>query len=127
VLATVNVGEGYWVNVLDPMTLPGHTGTSFTWNQAGFAALGAGFNLIATADALTPSQFHAQVSVTPPAFVSLWAWDATAAKWYFHSPLLESSGGLPAVKAYADSHNYLHFQDYGMQIGIGVGFWVNKP
>ena len=59
-------------------------------------------------------------------FVSLWVWDAAAGRWYFYSPLLESSGGLPAVKAYANSHNYLHFQDFGKTLGIGTGFWVNK-
>ncbi|MBI3042930.1 MAG: hypothetical protein HYY78_08910 [Betaproteobacteria bacterium] len=75
------------------------------------------------------------MSETPPSpgviptdnFVSLWAWDALAGTWYFYSPLLEASGGLPAVKAYADSHFYRHFQDYNKTLGIGTGFWVNKP
>ena len=39
----------------------------------------------------------------------------------------ESSGGLSAVKTYADNNFYLHFQDYNKQIEVGVGFWVNRP
>ena len=135
VLATINPGEGYWVNAISSMTLPVQTGTNFNWNGFNFTALPSGFNLIATADGLTPSQFNSQVSETPPAtgvipttnFVSLWAWDAAAANWYFYSPLLESAGGLAAVKSYADGKFYRHFQDHGKLLGLGVGFWVNKP
>jgi hypothetical protein len=56
--------------------------------------------------------------------VSLWAWDAARMNWYFYAPSLEAAGGLAAVKGYADSQNYLDFQDYGKMIGIGAGFWV---
>ncbi|MBI3041679.1 MAG: Ig-like domain repeat protein [Betaproteobacteria bacterium] len=135
VLATVNPGEGYWVNAINPITLPDQNGTNFVWDGTTFAALISGFNLIATADTLTPSEFNIQVSPAPPAqgvvptdnFTSLWVWDAGAGTWYFYSPLLEASGGLPAVKSYADSHNFLHFQDTGRTLGIGGGFWVNRP
>jgi hypothetical protein len=75
------------------------------------------------------------MSQVPPApgtiptdnLLTLWAWDAAAGNWYFYSPLLEASGGLAAVKAYADGKSYLHFQDYGKTLGIGTGFWVNRP
>ena len=135
VLSAINPGEGYWVNALLPRTLPTQSGTGFNWTGINFPALPSGFNLIAHAAAMTPSQFNNNVSATPPSpgvvptdnFVSLWAWDALEGKWYFYSPLLESSGGLPAVKSYADSHFYLHFQDYNKQIEVGVGFWVNRP
>jgi hypothetical protein len=134
-LSTVNPGEGFWMNAINPVTLPVQSGSAFAWSNVNFAALPAGFNLIAAANSMTPSQFNVGVSATPPSpgavptnnFVSLWAWDAAAGKWYFYSPLLESSGGLPAVKSYADSHNYLHFQDAGKTLGIGTGFWVNRP
>ena len=122
------------MNAINPITLPAQSGTSFTWSSGNFAALPSGFNLISTADSATPSQFNTNVSVTPPSpgtvptnnFVSLWAWDAVQGKWYFYSPLLESSGGLPAVKAYADSHKedvqkYYdeHLNDlYGEQIRV---------
>ncbi|MBI3043896.1 MAG: hypothetical protein HYY78_13845 [Betaproteobacteria bacterium] len=135
VLATVEPGEGYWVNAIGAMSLPTQSGTAFNWNSFNFAALPPGFNLISHATAVTPSQFNNNVSQTPPApgviptdnFTTLWVWDAVAGTWYFYSPLLESTGGLPAVKAYADSHFFRHFQDYDKTIDIGVGFWVNRP
>jgi hypothetical protein len=83
---------------------------------------------------VTPSQFNANISASPPSpgvvptdnFVTLWAWDAAEGKWYFYSPLLESTSGLSGVKAYADSKSYLHFQDFNKKIDVGIGFWVNK-
>ncbi len=135
VLATINPGEGYWVNAILAMRLPAQAGADYDWNGFGFAALPPGFSLIAHATTVTPSQFNYGVSVPPPAqgtiptgnFLSLWAWDAAAGNWYFYSPLLESSGGLAAVKSYADSKFYRHFQDYNKTLGLGVGFWVNRP
>jgi alpha-tubulin suppressor-like RCC1 family protein len=134
-LSAVSPGEGFWMNAINPITLAAQSGTTFTWNNGNFSALPSGFNLLAAANSVTPSEFNNNVSAAPPSpgviptdnFVSLWAWDAVAGKWYFYSPLLESAGGLPAVKAYADSHNYLHFQDAGKTLGIGTGFWVNRP
>ncbi|MBI3041913.1 MAG: hypothetical protein HYY78_03705 [Betaproteobacteria bacterium] len=49
-----------------------------------------------------------------------------AGTWYFYSPLLESSGTLSAVKSYANSRGYRHFEDFGKTIGLGIGFWVNR-
>ncbi|MBI3042494.1 MAG: hypothetical protein HYY78_06680, partial [Betaproteobacteria bacterium] len=94
------------------------------YTSTSFSALPSGFNLIATADNLTPSAFTAQVD---PAILSVWSWDAVAGNWYFYSPLLEATGGLAAVKAYADGHGFLHFQDYNKTLGVGTGFWVNRP
>ncbi|MBI3043895.1 MAG: choice-of-anchor D domain-containing protein [Betaproteobacteria bacterium] len=135
VLTTINPGEGYWVNAIGAVSLPTQSGTAFKWNSFSFAALPPGFNLISHATELTPSQFNIGVNPAPPSpgvvptgnFLSLWAWDAVAGAWYFYSPLLEATGGLPAVKAYADSHFFRHFQDYDKTIDIGVGFWVNRP
>ncbi|OGA03763.1 MAG: hypothetical protein A3H35_13395 [Betaproteobacteria bacterium RIFCSPLOWO2_02_FULL_62_17] len=134
VLTGIAPGEGYWVNALTAMNLPPPTGSAFNWNGFSFASLPSGFNLIAHGSNVTPSQFNANISATPPAvgvvatdnFASLWAWDATNVTWYFYSPLLESSGGLAAVKNYADSHFFQHFQDFNKKIDLGVGFWVNK-
>jgi len=86
----------------------------------------------AQAGVITPSQFNSNLSSTAGVvptdnFASLWAWDTAAANWYFYSPLLEAAGGLAAVKAYTDSHGMRHFEDYGKTIGLGVGFWVNRP
>ncbi len=135
VLATINPGEGYWVNAVTQMTLPAQTGTGYNWSGFSYSALPSGFNLISHANTVTPSQFNILMSVTPPSpgaiptdnFLTLWAWDAAAGNWYFYSPLLEASGGLAAVKSYADSKFYRHFQDFNKTLGIGVGFWVNKP
>src|SRR6185436_20116016 len=92
----------------------------FTWNGSNFAALAPRFNLIATADEITPSEFNIRVTQPAPAqgvvpignFASLWAWNAALSRWFFYAPSLEASGGLPAVKGYTVSHNYLHFQEY---------------
>lgn len=43
------------------------------------------------------------------------------------TPLLEASGGLAVVKAYAAGKFFRHFQDYGKTPGVGVEFWVNRP
>jgi chitodextrinase/alpha-tubulin suppressor-like RCC1 family protein len=142
VLTTINPGEGYWINASTNLTLPPQVGPLFRYDNANFAALapGGSFNsgwyLIATSDVLTPSDFNILVSPTPPApgtvptgnFFSLWTWDAGALRWYFYAPILEAQpGGLANVKAYADNHGFLHFQDTGKTLGMGIGFWVNRP
>ena len=134
VLTSIAAGEGYWVNALTEVNLPSQTGSAFNWNSVNFAGLQPGFNLIAHASQITPSQFNFDVSVPPPAtglvatdnFSTLWAWDASNITWFFYSPLLESSGGLASVKSYADSHFFQHFQDFDKKIDVGIGFWVNK-
>ena len=117
------------------MSLPAQTGAPYNWGSFSYLNLPSGFNLIAHANTRTPSQFNNDINATPPGigavptgnFVTLWAWDAAVGNWYFYSPLLESTGGLPAVKNYADSKTYRHFQDYSKTLGVGVGFWVNRP
>lgn len=133
VLSAVQPGEGYWVNTAAPITLTVPAGAGVGASFSAFSALVPGFNLIAIADVLTPSQFNVAVSEVTPApgvvpqnFVSLWTWNTANQRWFFYSPLLEASGGLAAVKSYADSQKYLHFEDFGKTLGLGVGFWVNK-
>ncbi len=134
VLTSIEAGEGYWVNAMMALSLPPQSGSAFNWNSISYSNLPSGFNLMAHAGNLTPRQFNANISASPPGvgvvvtnnFASLWAWDAINVNWYFYSPLLESSGSLPAVKSYADSHFFQHFEDFGKKIDIGVGFWVNK-
>jgi chitodextrinase/uncharacterized protein YkwD len=135
VLATIYPGEGYWVNAIEAIALPLQSGPGYNWNGFNFPALPSGFNLIAQAEAMTPSEFNLAVSAAPPApgvvptdnFVTLWQWDPAAGTWFFYSPLLEAAGGLAAVKSHADSHFYLHFQDHDRRLGAGAGFWVNRP
>lgn len=143
ILTTINPGTAYWVMARDhAFSLPTQTGTPVTWDGFRLESLPSGFNLIATGSAVTPSEFNTQVTVVPPApganpvvttnFTTLWAWNrdgenGTIGKWFFYAPSLEASGGLPAVKAYCDAHNYLHFQDYGKTLGHAIGFWIQKP
>jgi len=142
VLSTINPGEGYWVHTTVPIELPVQSGAPFNWIGSDFQHgpdvfqdLPSGFNLIVTADTLTPSQFNIQVSPTTPAegvvptgnFFSLWAWDAANVTWYFYSPQMEAAGGLSEVCAQAVSRFFRCFSDYNRTLGIGVGFWVHRP
>lgn len=34
---------------------------------------------------------------------------------------------LPGVKGSVDSRGLLHVEDANKKLGIGVGFWVNRP
>lgn len=130
VLQVVHPGEGYWVNISQSVALPPRSGGSVLLSSASVVS---GWNLLATGQQLTPSQFNVLLSTVPPApgtvpqnFVTLWGWDAATAKWIFYAPSLEASGGLPAVKAYADANGYLDFATLNRQLGHGVGFWINS-
>jgi hypothetical protein len=133
-LTAIQPGEGFWINTSEPLTLPGPGGVPLPFGYAQFIGLGHGWNLVSIDQALTPTQFNntlaqqVPVSGVPQAanFTSLWAWDAAAMRWYFYSPVLEMSGGLAAVKAYADARAFRHFQDYGRLLGPGSGFWLLK-
>ena len=134
VLSSIGPGEGYWVNASAGLNLPVQTGAAQNWSSTAFAALPSGFNLLAHNNSLTPTQFNAAISATPPAtgtvpttnFRSLWAWDTTQAAWYFYAPSIESTSGLAGVKTFANTNYRLHFQDAGKLLGPGVGFWVDK-
>ncbi len=46
--------------------------------------------------------------------------------WYFYAPSLDVQG--PAVlKNYTDAKHYLDFATQGKALGLGTGFWVNRP
>ena len=74
------------------------------------------------------------MSTTPPFvglvatdnFSSLWACDAIKVAWFFNAQLLQSTGGLTAVKACADSRSYQRLQDFNKKLDVGVGFGGNK-
>ena len=57
-------------------------------------------------------------------FFILWAWDATNSAWYFYVPSLDANGGLVT---YINNKGYLDFTATGKSLGVGVGFWVNRP
>ena len=83
--------------------------------------MGSGWNLIATGDGKTPSQFNAIVAAATP-LTTLWAWDAGQSNWYFYAPSLEKTGGLAN---YITSKSYLNFGS--SVLGPTTGFWANKP
>ena len=127
VLTTINGGEGFWVNARTAFSaqLPAGAPVSSTV----FQSLASGFNLVASGDNKTPSQFNVALGTTPPStgviplnVTSLWAWDAAQSNWYFYASSLEKSGGLAAFVA---SKGYL---DFGARtLDATTGFWVNKP
>src|SRR5262245_59877446 len=113
--------------------LPAQAAAAHTWNSLSFGNLSADYNLISDSVARTPSEFNVAMSPSPPApgvvttthAISIWGWDAANEQWYFYSPSLESSGGFPAVCAYALAHFYRCADTF--QLGVGTGFWVQKP
>ena len=137
VLATINAGEGFWVNANTPLTvqLPAGNPLATAYFQDNPSdptqnKLLKGWNLIATGDDKTPSDFNKGLSPTtgviPNNLITLWAWDNTQMNWYFYSPALEIQGGT-ALTDYITSKKYLDFTATSKKLGQGVGFWVNKP
>lgn len=122
VLAAINPSEGFWINAGVSFSMPPQVGAPVDLDSSGFSNLPQGFNLISIGNQKTPSEFRASVGI----FTSLWGWDPVEHEWYFYSPLLEALGGLAQVKAYAESHGYLHFSDHNRKLGVGIGFWVDK-
>ncbi len=148
-LATIDAGEGFWVNAGTAFSVPLPQGTpvqsqSFkpaTTSPAaagGSHALPSGWSLIASGDSLSPAEFDVAIATslsTPPAagqvyanLITLWAWDATKQNWYFWAPGLANSGGLGS---YLTGKNYLDSATMpGTPTGTlspTTGFWVNMP
>ncbi len=113
VLATINPGEGYWVNVASPVDAGSQSGTGFSLAAAG---LTTGWNLSATADNVSPATFTTTIgNVT-----TLWAWDNANNRWFFYAPSQAADGSLAS---YIGSKGY---EDFGvLMLGDGLGFWVN--
>ena len=134
-LATVNAREGYWIQTGATLILPAQGGAKANFGFTEFSALPAGFNLLSLSQKMSPTAFNngvAQASPPSPSapiqsnFTSLWAWDPAQQGWLFYAPSLEAGGGLAAVKAYALSKGYGHFQDQARSLDLGQGFWVSK-
>jgi alpha-tubulin suppressor-like RCC1 family protein len=149
VLTAIEGGEGFWVNAKAAITvsLPaGNLTQSSDFMPAvadpatpgGPRALSHGWSLIATGDKPTPAQFDSAIATvysTPPTvgqvyvnLTTLWAWDATRARWYFWAPALVNDGGLTS---YIGNKGYLDFATLpGTPTGTlspTTGFWVNMP
>jgi hypothetical protein len=130
VLSVINPGEGFWVNARMAASLGTQAGGGFGLTMSNLAA---GWNLVATGNDLSPSQFNLSLSANPPApgtvpinVTTVWAWDNASSRWYFHAPSLETPGGT-ALTDYIMSQGYLDFTQHGKTLGNGVGFWVNRP
>ncbi len=132
VLSTINPGDGFWINAAAPFALqiPGGTPVlSTSYLSTGSLPLNSGWSLISIGETKTPSAFNLALSLTPPSsgtipinVTSIWAWDATYAKWFFYSPLSDSSGTL---QSYISLQGYETFTT--STLTQGVGFWVNMP
>ena len=124
VLATINPGEGYWVNVKAQPTLGTQSGDSFILTGMNLAK---GWNLVARGNDIMPSEFNANLkaSAVPASVKTLWAWDNPQSAWYFYAPSLETQGGT-ALSGYITTKGYLDFGSNNKTLGNGTGFWVNR-
>ncbi len=136
-LATINPGEGFWVNSKQEFVVPlsGSTVPSASFADSAFAgepnSLPKGWSLIAIGDNSTASGFNNVIGALPPQpqqiasnVLSIWAWNAELNNWYFYAPSLDSQGGA-ALADYIATKHYLGFGN--MRLGPGTGFWVNHP
>jgi len=124
VLATINPGEGYWVNIKAQPALGTQSGASIVLTGSNLIK---GWNLVATGENLTPGEFNAKLNAAavPASLTTLWAWDNAKSAWYFYAPSLEAQGGT-ALSSYLASKGYLDFTTANKKLGNGTGFWVNR-
>ena len=87
-----------------------------------------GWNLVATGNNITPSQFNANLkaSLLGSALTTLWAWDNATARGIStrHRSKRKAGRRLPG---YIASKGYLDFSPPNKTLGNGTGFWVNRP
>lgn len=154
VLTAINQGEGFWVNAITTTTIPLPSGSpiSALWlaNQFNNGTLPGGWNLLGIGQNLTPNEFNAALSLTPPGpgtipetgtgippnnFASLWVWDNVTNKWRFYSPAMEADASLdPYIneKGYEDFTITTTDSQTGiettstMKLSNGTGFWLNR-
>jgi hypothetical protein len=130
VLSEIQAGDGFWVNAIVQAELGTLSGAAINLRQS---SLSSGWNLVATANTITPQDFNLSLSTSQPTagqvpvnVTSLWAWDAAQLKWYFYAPSLEVAGG-DTLTDYINSQNYEDFAARDKVLGNGVGFWVRRP
>jgi hypothetical protein len=129
VLSEIKPGEGYWVHAQSAADLSTWSGTAINLRQS---SLMSGWNLVATASAVSAQDFNLSLSTTAPInaqvpvnLTSLWAWDAAQSRWYFYAPSLQAQGGS-ALGDYIASRGYSDFGSQGKTLGNGAGFWVQR-
>lgn len=119
VMATINGGEGFWVNAKQAFTAQLLAGPTMT--AALLRNMPVGWNLISIGESNTPSQFNSALGFN---VTTLWAWDSAQSGWYFYAPSLEKNGELTN---YITGKGYLNFTAASKTLAPGVGFWVNRP
>jgi hypothetical protein len=127
VLSEIQAGDGFWVNAKTQADLGTLSGTAINLRQS---SLSSGWNLVATASAITPQDFNLSLSTTPPIagqvpinMESLWAWDSAQSQWFFYAPSLDAG----ALSQYIASQSYRDFGTSGKTLGTATGFWVRRP
>ena len=127
VLSEIQAGDGFWVNAKTQADLGTLTGAAINLRQS---SLSTGWNLVATANAITPQDFNISLSTTPPTVgqvpvnvTSLWAWDSAQSQWYFYAPSLDAT----ALAQYIQGQGYRDFGTASKTVGNGAGFWVRRP
>ena len=130
VLSEIQAGDGFWVSAKTQADLGTLSGTAINLRQS---SLASGWNLVATASAITPQDFNISLSTTPPIagqvpinLTSVWAWDSASTQWYFYAPSLDGQNNTALVD-YINSNSYKDFASAGKTLGNGVGVWVNRP
>jgi cyclophilin family peptidyl-prolyl cis-trans isomerase len=116
VLSTIKPGEGYWINANSTVTLSAQPETAFN-----LTTLNQGWNLVATANNVSPTALNTSLSATGINITTLWAWDNPSSKWYFYAPM-----DTTALSDYITGKGYLDFAKANKTLGNGTGFWVNR-
>ena len=119
-LTTINAGEGFWVNALQPFTVTLAGTTSYS---LGTTDLAKSWNLVATGDTISPAQMDVKMGgiTGAPGFSTMWTWNSTGNNWYFYAPSLAANGTLAS---YIQSKGYVDFGS--LTTGNGLGFWLNR-
>ncbi len=130
VLTNLGPGEGFWVNANVESSLNPPATDPFNLNAGGLVS---GWQLCASGNEMTPAGFNLGLGSAPPPagsipanILSLWAWDNLQSKWYFYAPSLDAAGGN-VLDNFIAGRGYLSFNTTGKTLGVGSGFWVNKP
>ena len=122
-LTSIGAGEGFWVNAEGPFTATVAGGNAVTTAQLA-PSLVSGWYLVSIGEEhTTPTLFNAALNAD---LLSLWAWNAPSAQWYFYAHQLEALGGT-ALKDYIANKGYLDFTTANKLLDAGTGFWVNMP
>lgn len=120
-LAHIDPREGFWVNASAAATLAVPVAPGVVLRAGD---LQDGWNLTASADRKTPSELVLSMGASLRAqgkeILTVWAWDASRAKWKFYSTALAALGGS-ALDEFAASAGHLPF---GEAIAVEDGIWI---